>query len=137
MTLPPQREAFWTQPAFNGPKMNKLRVLTIWTACVSSIWAPLAAKASELPNYPVEKWCDQVARAGGTRSELIYGGCIDQEQSAYDHLKGAWGGVPPQTQKWCDQVARSGSGGSYLILNGCVDQEDAARQQNSTRRFQR
>jgi len=108
-----------------------------WIA-LTSLGSPLpTAVAGGLPDYPVEQWCDQVARLGGSRSELLYGGCIGQEQTAYDHLKGTWGDAPPQTQNWCDQVARTGGGGSYMMLNGCVDQENAARQQNSTRRFQR
>lgn len=93
--------------------------------------------AADLPDYAVEKWCDQVSRTSGSRSELIYGGCIDQEQTAYDRLKATWSSVPSQTRNWCAQVARSGGGGSYTILNGCVDQENTARQQNTTRRFQR
>jgi hypothetical protein len=110
-----------------------LIALAIFT---SALISP-SARAAELPNYPVERWCDQVARSAGSRSEMIYGGCIKQEQTAYDHLKRSWADVPSQTQNWCDQVARSSGGGSYMILNGCVDQESSARQQNSTRRFQR
>ena len=106
-------------------------------AIISSASISPSVRAAELPTYPVERWCDQVAKSAGPRSEMIYGGCINQEQTAYDHLKGSWAELPLQTRNWCDQVARSSGGGSYMILNGCVDQESSAREQNSTRRFQR
>jgi hypothetical protein len=93
--------------------------------------------AGELPSYPVEQWCDRVASSSGPRSELIYGGCIKQEQSAYDSLKGTWSVLPSQMQSWCDTVAKSGGAGSYLILNGCVQQEQNAGRENSTRQFRR
>ncbi|MGL3111840.1 hypothetical protein [Bradyrhizobium sp. BR 1432] len=97
----------------------------MWVA-LTSLGLPFpSATAGGLPDYPVEQWCDQVARAAGTRSELLYGGCIGQEQTAYDHLKGTWGDASAQTQNWCDQVARAGGRSSYLLLNGCVDQEHA------------
>jgi hypothetical protein len=94
-------------------------------------------RASEIPAYPVEQWCDKVARVAGARSEMIYGGCISQEQSAYDGLKTRWSTLPIATQNWCDNVARSSGAGSYMILSGCVEQEVNAGQQNSRRQFQR
>jgi hypothetical protein len=95
------------------------------------------ARAAELPYYEVEKWCETIARSAGARSELIYGGCVNQEQSAYDALKPRWASLPAQTQRWCDQVARASGSGSYLILNGCVQQEISAGQENSRRQFRR
>jgi len=95
------------------------------------------AQTPELPSYEVEKWCDVVARSAGSRSELIYGGCIEQEQSAYDELKERWASLPVQTRHWCQQVAKSGGKGSYAILNGCVEQEIAAKQENAKRQFHR
>jgi hypothetical protein len=95
------------------------------------------ADASEIPFYSVEQWCDTVAKSVGPRSEVIYGGCVDQEQSAYDTLKRVWNTLSAQTQNWCDRVARSTGGGSYTILNGCVEQEINASQENSTRQFRR
>ena len=96
-----------------------------------------SAGAADLPVYAVEKWCDAVARSGGSKSEVIYGGCIKQEQSAYDHLKGSWDSLPEQTRSWCDQVAKSGGLGSYMILDGCVKQETTAAKENSRREFKR
>jgi hypothetical protein len=95
------------------------------------------AFASEVPFYSVKQWCDTVSKSAGNRSEMIYGGCIDQEQYAYNSIKEAWSTLPAQTQKWCDSVARSTGAGSYMILNGCIQQEMSAGKENSRRQFQR
>ena len=84
-----------------------------------------------IPFYLVESWCQKVAKSVGAMSEVIYGGCIDQEQSAHDDLKRLWNTLPAQTQNWCDRVARSTGDGSYVLLNGCVGQEITAGQENS------
>jgi hypothetical protein len=112
---------------------NVIRALLVLTA----LSVTTAVRANEIPTYQVEQWCEKVSRSAGSRSEMIYGGCINQEQSAYDTLKKSWAGLPTQTQDWCDKVAKSTGGGTYMILNGCVDQETSARKENSTRRFQR
>jgi hypothetical protein len=105
---------------------------------LSIFWLGLyPADASEVPFYAVEQWCDKVAKAAGARSEMIYGGCVKQEQSAYDTMKRVWNTLPAQTQTWCDRVARSGGVGSYMILNGCTEQEIAAAGENSQRQFRR
>jgi hypothetical protein len=122
---------------FGEPATRASSLLLCAVIAITSITMTLPARATELPNYSVEQWCEEVARSAGARSEVLYGGCIDQEQSAYDHLKQSWADVPVQTRTWCDEVARSAGPGSYMLLNGCVDQENSARQQNSTRRFQR
>ena len=115
--------------------MMLTKVATI-SLCIMAITEG-TARASEMPFYPVEQWCDQVARSAGARSEMIYGGCISQEQSAYDSLKSRWSTLPIATQSWCDSVARSSGAGSYMILKGCVEQEINAGQANSRRQFQR
>jgi hypothetical protein len=46
---------------------------------------------------------------------MIYGGCLDQEQSAYDSLKESWAALPSQTQTWGDEVAKSTDGGSLCV----------------------
>ena len=94
------------------------------------------AQPNGIPVYPVERWCTKVSESAG-RSEVIYGGCMQQEQEAYDALKEAWGDVPNKTRMWCDQVAHSAGSGSYVILKGCIDQEAQARKDNSTRQFKR
>lgn len=113
------------------------KVFPIAIAVLLSLSIVPAFAGDDLPNYPVETWCSRVSSISGTKSEMLYGGCIDQEQAAYDSLKKNWSTLPRQTKEWCDRVARTTGGGSYMLLNGCVDQESAAKQQNSTRRFQR
>src|SRR6266850_1708800 len=111
-------------------------MIQAWIALMPLLWAT-AARADGLPVYPVEKWCEEVSRSAGGRSEMISGGCLDQEQSAYDALKETWAALPGQTQTWCDEVAKSTGGGSYMILNGCVEQENSAAKKNSARQFRR
>lgn len=96
-----------------------------------------AGWAQSVPEYPVERWCDQVARSVGSRSEVIYGSCIDQEQGAYDGLKGRWATIPAPARRWCDQVAKASGTGSYVILGSCIEQETAAGEQNQRRQFRR
>src|SRR5215467_4173931 len=74
-----------------------------------------------------------VANSVGAMSEVIYGRCIDQEQSAHDDVKTLWNTLPTQTQNWCDRVARSTGDGSYVLLNGCVGEEITAGHENSKR----
>ena len=95
----------------------------------------LPAVAGDLPTYSPERWCNKVA--GSVRSEVIYGGCIEQEQEAYDKLKLSWSTLPPTRQAWCDKVASAGASGSYMILGGCVDQEREAAETNAKRTFRR
>src|SRR4051812_20481879 len=94
-----------------------------------------AAHSGEVPFYSVEQWCNKVAHSSGARSETIYGGCIDLEQSAYDTLRNIWSPLPADTQVWCDKVARSSGTGSYKILNECVEDQETANKTNSTRQF--
>lgn len=46
---------------------------------------------------------------------MIYNGCIDMEQTAYDGLKSGWAGISSRTQSYCDEVARV-TGGSIRYL---------------------
>jgi len=103
---------------------------------LTALLATATARADDLPVYPVEQWCEKVSRSAGARSEMVYGACLDQEQSAYDALKKSWAALPGQTQTWCDKIAKA-TGGSYMILNGCVEQEGAAGKANSERQFRR
>lgn len=89
--------------------------------------------AYAVPKYDVEGWCRQVASVGGSFSNMMFNGCIEQEQSSYDSLRTLWARVPPQTQEWCDQVARVGGNGSYMMLSGCIEQETNAA--SSTPKF--
>ena len=113
--------------------ITRIKLVVIWTAMVqgiSSAWATV-------PNYPVENWCDRVARSAGPRSEVIYGGCTRNEQLAYDRLKIEWDATPSTAQSWCDQVARSVGPGSYELLLGCLDNEAQAARQNKSQPFER
>ena len=107
--------------------------LTVLVVLMSTI----TAIARDLPNYPVEEWCSSIASVSGAKSEVVYGGCIDQEQTAYDSLKTTWPDLPQQAKNWCDQIAKATGGGSYMVLKACLEKEDAARRQNSNRQFQR
>ena len=91
-----------------------------------------AAFAQDIPRYSVEAHCQNVSEVSGG-SSMIYGGCIDMEQTAYNSLKREWAGLPAKARDYCDEVARV-SGGSYSILKGCIDMElDAA---NNTPAFE-
>jgi hypothetical protein len=75
-----------------------------------------------------------VAKTSGG-SEMIYGGCVEQEQSSYDQLKESWSDVPRKTQAWCNQVAKASGPGSYMILKGCIEMEATAQKENAARQF--
>lgn len=105
-------------------------------AFVALLFFGVRAHAQSMPDYDVERWCKQVAGTSGG-SQVIYGGCIDMEQGAYDDLKPRWAGLLPRVQKWCDQVARAGGSGSYSLLQGCVQMEENAAAENSKKQFRR
>ncbi len=90
-----------------------------------------------MPHYNPNAWCKEVAGAGGGYSEMLFAGCMTQEQSAYDALKSQWDGLPQTMRSWCDEVASSGGVGSFMLLQGCVKQEAASASQNQTARFHR
>jgi hypothetical protein len=114
----------------------KRKALRNSLAALAVIFVTFEARAEDLPNFSVERWCSQVSKVSGD-SAVIYGGCIEQEQNAYDELKQTWATVPSKARSWCEQVARSTGPGSFVIFKGCIDQEAAARQENTTRQFKR
>ena len=83
-----------------------------------------AATAQSIPRYNVNSYCQQVAEVSGG-SAMIFNGCIDMEQQAYDSLKSSWSIIPNNSRNYCDQVAQV-TGGSYIILESCVDMENNA-----------
>lgn len=91
------------------------------------------ALAGDIPRYNVEAYCKQVADISGG-SSMIYNGCIDMEQEAYNSLKPLWSSVRGQQQNYCDDVAEI-SGGSYSILKGCIDMESDAAGAPSTFKY--
>lgn len=86
--------------------------------------------AAEIPRYDVAGYCGNVAEISGG-SDLIYNGCIKNEQVAYNTLKERWESIPARTRAYCLEVGRV-SGGSYLILDGCFDLELSAANNKST-----
>lgn len=95
---------------------------TLLAGLLSAISAPVLAQ--DLPRYPVESYCQEVADVSGG-SSMIYNGCIDMEQTSYNNLKSKWGRVPARSRSYCDEVARV-VGGSYSTLEGCVQMENDA-----------
>ena len=84
------------------------------------------AQAQNIPRYNVENYCQQVAEVSGG-SAMIFIGCMEMEQQAYNVLKPAWAELPGKSRSYCDEVARI-SGGSYSVLQGCMEMEtDAAK----------
>lgn len=95
---------------------------------MAAVFASLAlsAQAQTIPRYDVEDYCQQVAEVSGG-SAMIFNGCMDMEQQAYNALKPDWAQIPSKSRNYCDEVAKV-SGGSYGILKGCMDMEtDAAK----------
>lgn len=93
---------------------------------------PLAtAQADQIPRFDVETHCEQVAGFGGDYSSTMYNSCIDQEQGAYNNLKGQWGSLSSRIQDHCEQVAGFGGPGSYTMLESCVQMESSAANNRS------
>lgn len=91
---------------------------------LSSVMA-FPAAAQNIPRYDVPARCRQVAEVSGG-SSMIYNGCMEMEQEAYDTLKTSWSSIPSRMRSYCDEVGQV-SGGSYTILTGCIEMEaDAA-----------
>jgi len=86
------------------------------------ISAPVYAES--VPRYDVSAHCTEVSNVSGG-SNMIYNGCVDMEQTAYDSLKRVWNSIPSSTRAHCDDVARV-TGGSYSILEGCIQMETQA-----------
>jgi len=94
-----------------------------------------AAHAQSLPRFDVDAQCRKIANFGGSYSEMMMSGCLDNEQSSYDALKAAWGDLPEAMRKQCVKIATFGGPGSYMMLKGCVDNELAAARSNASRSF--
>ena len=99
-------------------------------ALLAAIFVVPPAVAGEIPRFDVKGYCNSVADISGG-SSMIYNGCIDMEQQAYNALKSSWAGLPDRQQKYCHEVAEI-SGGSYMILKGCIDMESDAAGAPST-----
>ena len=86
---------------------------------------------AQIPRYDVESYCKSVADMSGG-SSMIFNGCIEMEQEAYDDIKQIWLNLSQKQKKYCDEVGQV-SGGSYSILKGCLDMEMEAS--SSTPKF--
>lgn len=91
------------------------------------------ACAQALPKYDPATYCQEVADTAGG-SAMIFNGCIELEQEAYDRLKPAWSSMPEKTRRYCDEVARTAHG-AYSILSGCIDMEMEAAGSKKNFRF--
>jgi hypothetical protein len=112
-----------------------MKASVVLTAAVLAAGGASQSRAQGLPQFDVAAYCRVVAGIGGNYSQMLFGGCMDMEQSSYDALKQGWGQVPQATQQYCLQVARVGGPGSYMLLQGCVQMETAAGRQNQQRQF--
>lgn len=102
--------------------LNKTLLIIAFT--LGSFASPVQAQT--MPRYNVEIYCQQVAEVSGG-STMIFNGCMEMEQEAYNGLKPTWAQLPGKSRNYCDEVARV-SGGSYSILQGCMEMEtDAAK----------
>lgn len=97
----------------------KLRMAVLLIVCSS-----IPALANGLPRYNPPAYCKKVSDFGGGGA-VIYNGCMQMEQEAYDSLRRIWAGLPTKTRSYCEEVARFGDN-SYSILKGCVDMESDA-----------
>lgn len=95
---------------------------------------PLRADGSAPPRYDVPAHCTSVA-ATVDGSQMIYRGCMQQEQEAYNALKRDWANIPASMRRHCEGVAQA-VGGSYSILNACIDQELEAARDNAETEFE-
>lgn len=91
------------------------------------------ALASDIPRYDPPEYCKSVSEFGGG-SAMIYNGCMQMEQEAYDSLKRIWSRLPAKTKNYCDEVARFGDR-SYAIMKGCIDMEGEAASSTPEFRF--
>ncbi|EJF89418.1 hypothetical protein [Bartonella tamiae] len=95
----------------------------------------IPAWAQELPKFDPAKHCKTVSEfAGQGSSNMIYNGCIDMEQRAYNGLKDSWENVDTKTRSHCISIAQVG-GSSYSTLKGCVDMESKAGSDKSEFEF--
>ena len=97
--------------------------------------ASAGSAAAEMPRYDVDSYCERIARVGGDYSAVMFDGCFEMEQSAYDALKARWNKLSSEMRGYCDRVARVGGDGSYSMLQGCVEIEKAASSNQKTFKY--
>ncbi len=102
-----------------------------YSALLLTVTSP--AFGNTVPRYDVAGYCQTVSDVSGG-SAMIYNGCVDLEQIAYNGLKARWGSIPSSVRLYCDEVGRV-SGGSYSILEGCIAMETEAANGTSTFKY--
>jgi hypothetical protein len=102
-------------------RVEPIRAFTV----ICLVFAPTFA-AAEMPRHDVEAHCTEVAGFGGEYSAMMYDGCFDMEQGAYDNLKARWDALPGSMRNHCNEIATFGGPGSYAMLEGCVQMEEQA-----------
>lgn len=113
--------------------MRRPRPALLVIIAVSLHLFPGSVAAKDLPRYDVEAYCTTVSEfSGGSR--MIFNGCIELEQEAYDELRATWAALPERTRSYCQEVARFG-GNSYSMLQGCVDLETEAADETPVFRY--
>jgi hypothetical protein len=116
---------------FKGHRGEDLMNAFFYSALLLTIASPAFADA--VPRYDVASYCQTVSDVSGG-SAMIYNGCVDMEQIAYNGLKARWGSIPSRVRSYCDEVGRV-SGGSYSILEGCIAMETEAANGTSTFKY--
>ncbi len=101
-----------------------MKTLFLFAPAAMIVFGGSPAFAEELPRYDVAGHCRSVSDVAGG-SAMIYRGCMEMEQEAYDGLKRRWSAIPTRMRSYCDEIGRV-AGGSYSILAGCVDMEAEA-----------
>ena len=101
--------------------MKRLAVVTVVALCA----AVPVAHSQQIPRYDAAAYCRQLSDTGGG-SAVVYNGCMEMEQNAYNKRKPQWPSIPEKTRSYCDSLARMGGGGSYTVLDGCIDMEVGA-----------
>lgn len=60
---------------------------------------------AQIPRYDVEAHCKSVADISGG-SSMIFNGCVEMEQEAYDDIKQIWSSLPQKQKNIVMKLAR-------------------------------
>lgn len=92
----------------------------IFAALMAASTVPVSA--APIPRYDVESHCR--ATASPYRGyDIVYSGCLDSEQLAYDRLKEKWDAIPEAAAAACEK--RESYPNSYNGLSYCLIEEMA------------
>lgn len=102
---------------FTFEKLHFVLVITFTAVIVNS-----AVYAAEIPDLNVKKSCNQIALAGGIRSEDSFAACMKNESEARLTLVDIWREVPREIIENCSNLV-SGDHQSYGVLEACIGNE--------------